>query len=794
MSKQAFQTEKEGQIKFFEDLKINAEVELIDNADGIYRGTLFEFKLNISNINANLFQAIKYLSRMRIKGIGIPKNILLVSLNKETAYLFDSQDFIKDIEKIYVGAASKNNEKFDTQIKPDKINYSTLKGLQTLTGILDTDDYTKINIDVFCVVGWAERFYRTHPNAKKLQMFTELREPKIFEKYINAWHGNEEDFKYIMDCLNDKMHKKELGAFYTPAAYCKKATELVRKAIAQIPKENDYIILDRCAGTGNLQEFLTDKNVADITICELEKYLSSESISDYLKTKTNTIKNHIKYSDYNKITMRELEQFPSNISIYDYLFDNELSHCVVNTYELKEWVVLNKLIGDKVRIIIPPPDEVNTNNCLVKGADALDKYFIYGNESEEIFEFSNEYFAAIKQLNDYVKDEKTNIIMFENPPYSEVAGGSERKSTKKNLFKNSFVCSEMKKQIKGYSSNDITNLFIWSAQKYYLRKKEDSYILFSPVKYFKNQNLMNKTFKEGYILNRKYFHATTSAISCIWWQNEIKQQDNFPLTAIDINKELIEQLKINPLADLEDKMLIPIKDVIIKKVNTSQSSVMKSVSNGFAFLVSQGFAPDFKHGFLRNDYEKVKKWHNSFIWINKDNYYLYLPFWVSNCYVGKAFADIDVYFKSADGGDAYTKDADFLRACFIFTCLSQKNHCLSFFGTDNVFYKNELCFDNGTIASEKLKEFTLTDTEDALINNFNEILTLARDTENYNPKFIYGTYQIDKELNTSEKDEAQFIEYHYPELNTKIIALKTKLASYYEEIIQPKLFEYELLK
>jgi len=50
-----FQTEKEGQIKFFQDLRIDSEVELANNTDGVYKGTLFEFKLTISDINKVLF-------------------------------------------------------------------------------------------------------------------------------------------------------------------------------------------------------------------------------------------------------------------------------------------------------------------------------------------------------------------------------------------------------------------------------------------------------------------------------------------------------------------------------------------------------------------------------------------------------------------------------------------------------------------------------------------------------------------------------------------------------------------
>ena len=59
---------------------------LVENCDGVYNGVLFEFKLNINDLNKTLFQAIKYLSRMRVHGESVPATILLVSLNNKTAY------------------------------------------------------------------------------------------------------------------------------------------------------------------------------------------------------------------------------------------------------------------------------------------------------------------------------------------------------------------------------------------------------------------------------------------------------------------------------------------------------------------------------------------------------------------------------------------------------------------------------------------------------------------------------------------------------------------------------------
>lgn len=802
-----FQTEREGQIKFFEDLRIDTEVELSNNTDGVYKGTLFEFKLTISDINKVLFQSIKYLSHLRIKGESVPKNILLVSLNTETAYLFDSENFIGEIEKIYIGAASRNNDKFDTQIKPETVKYNNLQGLQRLIEIFKSEYYTKIHIDVFCVVGWSGRYYRENPKATKIQMFDELRNPKYFSNLIYAWDGNEQDFKYIMDCLNDRMHKKELGAFYTPPAYCKKSTELVRKAISQIPKENDYIILDRCAGTGNLEEFLTDKNVAEITIAELDKYFSNDFKIKYLKDKANIISTFYSDNDFNNITLGELEKYKTKINIYDYLFDNELSHTIVNTYELKEWIVLNERIGDKVKMIIPPPIEIKNTESLVNGGDALSQEFILGEKSTTVYNLTDEYFEAVTELNNYVKNPNVNVIMFENPPYRDMTASDKiaGKSSKKSFIYAEFVKSGTNQA----THNDIANLFIYSAWKYYLHKPNDCYVLFSPIKYWKSLGLSNYKFLNGFLFNRDYFHATQSAISCILWKNEMESLEKIILPVLDIENEIISDIG---------------KTAVIKKVyqsfsfyndkrtfNDDEESRICNEGSGYesdkktkrktifnkniiGHLRVSSFNLDLMSISLTRLPTRTNLETSHGFYLRSDNFIEKLPLFCAKLYPQKNWYERDIYFTTADGGDQYTKDKEFLKSCLIFTCLSPRNHCLSFDGSDGRFYKNELCFDGHTLANEKLKEFTLTETEKELQNTFNEILKLAQTTKNYNSKFTYGTYQIDKELNTYYKDESGTIYHDYPELNTKINALKTKLSKYYEDIIQPKLFEYELLK
>ncbi len=61
--------------------------------------------------------------------------------------------------------------------------------------LLREKNYTKINIDENCIVGWASSFYKQYPSAKKsdfigdskgtVKIIGEIRRPDKFKEYIN---------------------------------------------------------------------------------------------------------------------------------------------------------------------------------------------------------------------------------------------------------------------------------------------------------------------------------------------------------------------------------------------------------------------------------------------------------------------------------------------------------------------------------------------------------------------------------------------------------------------------------
>ena len=669
-----FNVELEGQIEFYEQyLKVvNPTLTYEDifrnNTDGILNGNLLEFKLNITDLNACLFQAIKYLSAMRIKGEPIPANILLVSLNTATIYVYKSADYLTEIEKVYVGGASKKNIGFFANDYIIKLNYAENEADEFfLIRLLKENNYTKINIDENCIVGWAEKYYRENPQARKsdfigdttgkVKIIGEIREPNKFKDYIYAYDGKDNvRFQYLMDKLNDTIQRKNLGAFYTPEPYVDKSIELVREAIARVPRENDYIILDRCAGTGNLEIRLTDE---------------------------------------------------------------ELSHCIVSTIEYYEYKVLLELIGSKVRYIIPPTEKEDTFNMgLVRGADALSETYINN--------------PVIKK---YVDNPKCTIILFENPPYAETTSLEHQRtkqSTKSSAWKSTFVVKKMKNEVKGAVSNDLGNAFIWSAFKYYLRQPTDSYIVYSPVKYWKSQHLINKEFIAGFAFNRRHFHTNIDAcIMCALWSN------------VDAN---IETLKITGYDIIDDNQLSPPVKLSIDRVHElfstkyynkedfgdlSYDGILTGLNGleadngvkcrikplysedmlGYLVADSVGFDnPDAKSSLL-----VAGRYNGNGCYLRKDDYLNKLPMFCASRYItyNREWTERARIMKSADGADKFFKDvkngtlSQFLLKCLVFTCFEMQNHMRTFIGSDNRFYRNELCLDttNGeTVASKDLKK------------------------------------------------------------------------------------------
>lgn len=757
--------ERDGQLDFYKVFlpRVNPSLDideiLANNNDGVLNGNLLEFKLHVVDLNAVLFQCIKYLSALRVKGIPVPANILIIDVNANTIWVYHSATYLTDIEKQYSGGASKDNSGFIGKSAEKVLHYNDPLEAEEIISLLKENKFTKIHIDENCIVGWASSFYKIVPNARKEDFLGddtgkhktigEIRNPVHFADYIYPYNGQTNiKFNYLMDKLNDTIQKKNLGAFYTHRLYAEKSLELVRLAISRVPSGNDYIILDRCAGTGNLESGLTDE---------------------------------------------------------------ELSHCIVSTVEYYEYKVLQELLGAKVRHIIPPIETSDTFNAgLVTGADALSKKYIYN--------------SIIRK---YVDDPNCTIILFENPPYAETTSVEHQKKgvgAKSSSWKQSYVVSEMKNTVKGTASNDLGNAFIWSGFQYFLRQPTDSYIVYSPVKYWKAQHLIDKEFLGGFAFNRKHFHTNIDAcIMVALWSNQdaaitkislqafdINEKDNtlIPFGSVDVNRIYTLYSKVyydkrSDSGDIPGSVLLGYDGSLAREgVKTSLKPVFNSNIIGYMVIDGSNFDnPDLMSVLIRCG---LYKGHGYYL--RSDNYLEKLPMFCASRYItyNRAWTERARIMKSADGANRFYADVacgkleQFLLKCLLFTCTEMQNHMRTFTGSDGRFYRNELCFDdtNGeTIALRDIKKLKTNKKEQDILRQWDIILQWAKKTKNYDPKLTYGIYQIAVELDTYHTDETtNSIVWDNVELHTALAGLKTLVKEYYNTEIVPTLFEYEFLK
>ncbi len=744
------------------------EVNIDRNTDGYIDGTIFEHKQNVMSYGRSkaLSQALIYLVRFNRDGIPVPKNIMLVSQDEKKVYLYDANDYsdiINNIPQYSTLQASQGIIGFKERKDPQIIKYdldNLSKSLDLLNILKRTPEYVKVDINIHNVFGWSLYFYANASKPKKVEFFKEIRNPKKeLSDFINPWKGEEKDFSLIMDLLNDPLVQKRLGAYYTPSLYAKKAVELVRMAIQKIPEGNDYIILDRCAGTGNLEMELTEE---------------------------------------------------------------ELSHVIVNTYEVKEWHALKDRLGNLVRCILPPvPREKNTypvydkDGCL-DGSNALTKAFVVREE-----------------IKKYIDDPNCNIIIFENPPYSDDAAdtpktGVSRGNSEANDL-TEVMNTKFKSDFKGLVlSKDPLNVFIWSGFEYYLKKPDDAYIVFGPLKYWKTGHLVNKEFVKGFLFNREHFHADAEAISCIYWNNkDLAPLETIKLEVFDIVDEKIKKIKtidvrkihIAPSEKLFDKRSFAddTTDGIYCQRNGKEGSKRKSTGTkpvynkniiGWVHLVGMAFNP--KNCDLTRTTLNLRK--NGF-YLRDDNFIEKLPLFCAKTFCPQNWYEANVYFTSGDGGDSYIKDKEFLKKCLIYTCLTQKNKCRSLKNTtDNRKYQNELCLEKGTLSRKKLNEIIktapLSDDEKQLISEYDDIIKEIskkdKDTnkyiyEEYNSALKYGVYQIEDEINISiivgqDKKGKDIVMPKYGDLNNLLSSFKKKVQRYYNKYIVDDLIKYELLK
>lgn len=797
---------------------VSKELDPVDvqvhSTDGLIGDLLLEFKPSIKDLNAVLFQAIKYLSHFRLNGQAVPSNVLLISYDDGTAYYYKADSYLADIEKVYTRAASKDvtgqfvagDPTFVWHYGDNSVDENAM--LQLMKGAYKRNQngnqqWVAVHIDSDDIIGWATTYYKENKGARKADflgdstIIGEIREPRKLKGRILPYTGKDNAaFQYIMDKLNDYVERADLGAFYTPMPYATKSNELVYDAIRrfQQSENDDYIILDRCAGTGNLEATLNDNVPNDIVDKDV------------------------------------------------------LSHVIVNTYEFFEYKVLKQRLGDQVRNIIPPV--ANFTDGTVEGSDALSQEFIEN--------------PIIKQ---YVDNPKCTVIIYENPPFAETTSIEHQKrhsgksSSKK--WKYNFVTMQAKQELKGARSNDMSNVFIWSAFHYYLRQSTDSAIIFSPLKYWKlGEDWFDFKAGKAFAFNRKYFHAVRQMVNgCVLWFNELANPtdnggDTLKLVAYDIidaeapnydtgelniidENVVAKRIHSNFSQSYYDEIIEP-NDVIQQKEKNYplHPDAIWSAFNGregrdkrlsvnskyndniIGYLTAQ--ASTYENDSSMTHLLRNTQYNGHGFHLRVSNYLTKLPMFAAGWW--KAYRpnwwEIGVYYRSGDGKVAFDRDVKagkldhWLNQVLFYTCLENYNKIRSLEGSDGRWYYNELSLDNNkgqvhdpldksqpkTLASQQLSDFlyNLNDDEAKMYQLWQRILKEAKVTKNYDERLNYGIYQINNELNTSHKETNSrgktTTVYDYPQLNGDLNTMRGLIKDYYHKYVMPNLFKYEFIK
>lgn len=224
-----YKTELDGQYWFWKKFqpfvapRLTVEQLISRGTDDLVNGCLVECKLIIDDIFKVLFQTIKYCSKFRIEGKPVPANILLVSLNEGICYHYHSEDYLDDIEKIYNGQASKNNEGFIAQepLRVFDYDHNDLD-FNDMLDVMKKDKFTKVHVDLSNIIGLRNEYFKMRPMALKgefigeeedgrLSLVGEIRKPAILHYIYPYEKKNNDEFKLVMDQLNAKFQKKDLG-------------------------------------------------------------------------------------------------------------------------------------------------------------------------------------------------------------------------------------------------------------------------------------------------------------------------------------------------------------------------------------------------------------------------------------------------------------------------------------------------------------------------------------------------------------------------------------------------------
>ena len=197
----------------------------------------------------------------------------------------------------------------------------------------------------------------------------------------------------------------------------------------------------------------------------------------------------------------------------------------------------------------------------------------------------------------------------------------------------------------------------------------------------------------GFAFNQKHFHSHDCVTTVVLWENSVSQKLECELSVWDIIDNKCMQLfddNDNPITIKIRKCTKAIGDLgntYDKSVGIETTVVCGSDGyeiNGYQYKT--GRRPVWDNNIIaycRTTNLKLNAMNYALVRCNlrtgleqcygrhimRNGYLQQLPLFVAKLFPEDKWYEKDVYSTTADGGDVYTKDADFLKSCLLYTCI-----------------------------------------------------------------------------------------------------------------------------
>lgn len=622
----------------------------------------------------------------------------------------------------------------------------------------------KVDITLDNIQDLANTYYQAYQDADKSDFFKELFNPVFFKDYVNPLPQSKiSDFSELMDSLNNKFQRRDLGAFYTPEAYAKLGHQLLYDAIRlhQDSGKSDYVIIDRAAGTGNLEVNL------------------NQNVPEDIKDK------------------------------------DILSHVIVNTLEPLEYLVLKEKLEDKVRLVL------NTDALSSDFLEHPDILNVISDPDTTVIILENPPYGESTSILHQKSGKGTS-----SSGWKKSLGVSKAKSVLSGAESNDMVNVFIANALTDLLKSDTDSLIVYAPIKYwkngdwfklrfqkgiamnrrYFNASSDTVV--SCIHWTKSEQSDNNPDK----ITLSVYDIEDNQPEYITDINVFRVSSTYSQTYYDkrtFDNDVVYSKE--SFADLQSGGEWFRKDGSILTDTSPKVRVStKENDNIVGYLTAQ--SKSFENPALMTILLRGTAYNGNGFYLRSDNFQDKLPMFAAgwwSTYNSDWWKDGLIY-RTGDGSKKYLKDLEsnkpetlkWLDKITFYTTLEYYNRSRSVISSSGNLILNELSLDHMSnskkpLALTKLKNNRffndMSADEQSMHNLWIEILDLIKGFDEYKPEFTYTPYQIDKEINLKTKSGGKNI-YRHPDLQKKLKTMRQLIKDYYLKEILEGLFHYSFLK